>query len=120
MITGSRQTLEQMKAAGDSGSPVRIGLGPGIGPDGEIITRYADTYRGYRIRQYLWQGCGPAGCWFWQAQSDTELIGETTLYAGAQRDARNSIVSDAMGAIDHMLDDPEWAEPVRNAMRADA
>lgn len=120
MVTGDAHALQQMRSTADDGRPVPIGMGPGIGEDGQIITRYADDYRGYRIRQYLWQGDGPVGRWFWQAEDRSGRIGETVLYAGAEREARKVILHDAMRAIDHMLDDPEWAEPVRNAQRASA
>lgn len=107
MIIGNPQALQQMRDASDGNSrPVSIHLGAG---------RYADNYRGYTIRQYLWQGPGPAGQWFWQAQDDTRLIGETVLYSGAEHAARREIVHDVMCAIDHMLDDPEWAAEVAPA-----
>jgi hypothetical protein len=111
MITGNAKTLEWYRETSDGGRLVSIPLGLG---------NYADDYRGYTIAQYLWQGEGPAGGWFWQAQNGTDLIGETHLCFGSELDVRTEIIFDAMSAIDSMLDDPEWAESVRTATPADA
>ena len=91
MITSDAGTLQRYRSASDGGEPVSVRLGLG---------RYADEYRGFRIRRYSWQGSGPAGQWFWQAQSDTALIGETVLYSGPESEVLDQIAEDAAHAID--------------------
>jgi hypothetical protein len=112
-ITSDVTTLKQMREQGDEGALVRVPIPFKIG-------EYADDYKGWRITQYLWQGAGPVGYWFWQAENEAYILGETVLlgpdtisrHTLTRSEAERFIAEDAVEAVLKMKD-PEWARQFR-------
>lgn len=112
-ITSDCGTLRQMREQGDDGMPVRVSVPLKCGV-------YTDNFQGWRITQYAWRGNGPVGYWFWQAENETHILGETQLIgpsiAGedtlSRGEAERFIEEDAVAAILKM-EDPGWARQFR-------